>query len=81
MRIDVSVIREKSFDPIFHLKITYEDEGVVFKNAVVEVTRRPPKVTIDYPEDVKPLLPKVDIKKLELEIMNKVVAFLLGSSR
>lgn len=80
MRISVSVIKEKSFDPVFQVRVSYEDENVTFKNAVVAVHRRPPRVRIEYPEDVKPLLSKIDVRKLELEIMNKIVEFLLKSS-
>lgn len=80
-RIDVSVIKEKSFDPHFVLRVSYQDEHVCFKNALVDVERRPPKVTIEYPDEIMPLLSQVDIKKLELEIMHKIVDFLLNSSR
>lgn len=78
MRISVSIVREKSFDPDFTVRVSYKDENVSFKNAIVKVTRRPPRVTIDYPENIKSLLSKINVKKLELEIMNKIVEFLLG---
>lgn len=79
--IDVSVVKDKSFDPAFVLRVSYSDGEVSFKNALVNVLRKPPKVKIDYPEDLQPLLSKIDIKKLELEIMNKIVEFLLSASR
>lgn len=77
MGMTVSVIKDKSFDPVFQVKVSYEDENVAFRNAIVEVQRRPPRVRFNYPDDILPLLTKIDVKKLELEIMNKIVEFLL----
>lgn len=79
MKISASVIKEKSFDPVFQVRFSYEDEGVNIKGAIAEVQRRPPRVKVEYPEDIRPLLPKVNVKKLELEIMNKIVEFLLSA--
>lgn len=81
MNIAASVIKDKSFDPVFQMKISYEDENVKFKDVIVDVQRRPPRVRVDYPDEIRLLLPKIDVKKLELEIMNKIVEFLLSSSR
>ncbi len=80
-KIDVSVIKEKSFDPYFVLKVSYQDDQVSFKNAIVNVVRKPPKVKIEYPDEIMPMLSQVDIKKLELEIMHKIVEYLLNASR
>lgn len=80
MNISVNVIKEKSFDPVFKVKVSYEDQDVSFKNAVVEVLRQPPRVKIQYPEEVQHLLPKINTKKLELEILNKIAEYLLTTN-
>lgn len=80
MEISVRVDREKSRDPHFKVVVSYRDENVSFRNAVVDVLRQPPRVTISYPEEVKPLLPSINTKKLELEIINKIAEYLLNLS-
>ena len=37
----------------------------------------PPRVTIQYPDEMKDILPQIDQKKLELEILNKVVEHIM----
>jgi len=81
MYISVNVIKEKSFDPVFKVRVSYQDQDVSFSNVVVEVLRQPPKVTINYPEEIKSVLPKINAKKLELEILNKIAEFLLLASK
>lgn len=60
MRISVSIVREKSLDPVFQVKVSYEDENVSFKNAIVDVLRQPPRVKILYPEEVQRVLPEIN---------------------
>ncbi len=79
MDISVSIIREKSLDPAFKVLVSYRDENVSFRNVEVEVLRQPPKVIIQYPEEVQPVLQQINSKKLELEILNKIAEHLLSS--
>ncbi|HOQ76176.1 MAG TPA: hypothetical protein PK369_06355 [Thermoclostridium sp.] len=81
MYISVSVVREKSLDPVFKVLVSYRDENVSFRNAEVEVLRKPPRVVIHYPEEVQRVLPQINSKKLELEILNKIAEYLLSGGR
>ncbi|HOK42126.1 MAG TPA: hypothetical protein PLD49_00460 [Thermoclostridium caenicola] len=81
MYISVNVIKEKSFDPVFKVRVSYQDQEVSFSDVVVEVLRQPPKVTINYPEEIRSVLPNINVKKLELEILNKIAEFLLLNAR
>jgi ABC-type transporter Mla maintaining outer membrane lipid asymmetry ATPase subunit MlaF len=44
------------------------------------VSRKPPKVNIEYSETIKKYADKIDIKQIELEIMKAIVESLLGNS-
>jgi len=79
MDISVRIVREKSLDPVFKVLVSYRDENVSFRNAEVEVLRQPPRVVIQYPEEVQRVLPQINSKKLELEILNKIAEYLLSS--
>ncbi|HHY64700.1 MAG TPA: hypothetical protein GX501_06605 [Clostridiaceae bacterium] len=78
--ISAEVIKEKSYDPNFIVRVSYDDGKIKFKNEMVSVSRRPPRVNIEYPESIKHFLDKINIKKLELEIMKAILETLLGSS-
>lgn len=80
IRIKAEVVREKSFDPHFQVRVSYDDGTVRFKNELVSVSRKPPKVNIEYSETIKKYADKIDIKQIELEIMKAIVEFLLSSS-
>ena len=80
-QISASIIKEKSFDPNFQVKVSYDDGKTRFKNEIVFVSRKPPKVSIDYPESVLKVRDKIDIKKIELEIMRAIVDTLLTGKR
>lgn len=77
MTLWVSVIKEKSYDPNFKVKVFYQDGETTLKDIEVDVLRTPPRVEIRYPEEVEALIDKIDRKKLELEILNKVVEHIM----
>lgn len=79
MNISVSVVKEKSYDPAFTVMVSYQDENISFKNVLVDVLRQPPRVTIQYPDEMQSVLPKINSKKLELEILNKIAEYLLNA--
>lgn len=80
MTFSVSVIREKSTDPDFMLNVSIYDGPVSVTNARVDVLRVPPKVNIFYPQEIQEILPQIDQKKLELEILNKIVEYIMQAA-
>ena len=78
--VRAEVIKNESFDPHFMVRVSYNDGKYKFIE-VVPVDRKPHKVTINYPENVKKIIDKIDVKKLEIEIMKAIVENLLGSNR
>jgi len=80
MTISVSVIKEKSTDPEFMLSVSIFDGSVSVTNATVKVLRVPPKVNIQYPDAMRNILPQIDQKKLELEILNKIVEYIMQTT-
>jgi hypothetical protein len=80
MTFSVSVIREKSTDPDFILSVSIYEGPVSVTNAEVEVLRVPPKVNIHYPEQIQSILPQIDQRKLELEILNTIVEYIMQIS-
>ena len=80
MTFSISVIKEKSADPELVLSVSIYDGSVSVTNAVVEVQRIPPKVNIRYPNEILDILPNIDQKKLELEILNKIVDYIMQIS-
>lgn len=77
MTFSVSVIEEKSIDPNFKVRVSIYSSSFSVKNAEVDVLRLPPKVKINYPKVIEDSLPDVDRKKLDLEILNKVVEYIM----
>lgn len=80
-KIKAEVIRDKSFDPHFIVRVSYDDGKFRFNDVTVSVLRKPPRVSIDYPESVNKIIDKIDVKKIELEIMKAIVESLLSSTR
>ncbi len=80
MTFSVSVIKEKSTDPEFTLSVSIYDGPVSVTNAAVKVFRVPPKVKIQYPEIMQSILPRIDQKKLELEMLNKIVEYIMQTT-
>jgi hypothetical protein len=80
MIFSVSVIKEKSADPNFTVKVSVYGDDFSIVNAQVDVVRLPPKVSIDYPEELQSRLELIDRKKLELEILNKVVEYIMQTA-
>lgn len=78
--MDVILHKDKSFDPSFQLSVSYTDGDISFKHVLVNAYRKPPRLKIEYPEEIQPLLDKIDLKVLELEIMKKIVEFIIGIS-
>ena len=79
-KIKVSVVREKSFDPTFVVKVDYDSEVLRLSGITCTVTRTPPRVTFAHPPEILDQLAEVDQKKLELEIMNSILSFIMGSA-
>lgn len=80
MTFSINLIRSKSMDPVFNLNVSVYDHNIKVKDAIVEVIRRPPKVIFNYPDELKNVLAPVDQKKLELEILNKIVEYMMETS-
>ena len=78
--IAVEVVKDKSFDPSFLVKVSYDDGKTKFVKEEFSVSRKPPKVHIEYPEQLKKILEKTDTQQIELEIMRAIVEFLLNST-
>lgn len=79
-KIHVEVVKDKSFDPNFLVKVTYDDGKTHFKNELLTVSRKPPKVNVEYPASLENIREKIDTKKIELEIMRAIVDTLLSNS-
>ena len=79
-RIKAEVIKEKSFDPHFFVRVSYDDGINRFVDEIVSVDRKPPKVTITYTEYIKNIVDKIDVKKIEIEILEAIVESLLTST-
>ncbi len=77
-KIKAEVIRDKSFDPHFWVRVSYDDGINRFIDELVSVERRPPRVTIEYSENINKMIDKIDVKKIELEIMKAIVENLLS---
>lgn len=75
--ITAQVVKEKSYDPNFIVRVSYDDGNVRFSNEMFTVTRKPPKVNIEYPENVKQILGEIDSARVELEIMKAIVEYLV----
>jgi len=80
MTFSIELISERIRDPFFQLNVSIYDHNINVKNARVEVIRRPPKVSFIYPDELKNVLAPVDQKKLELEMLNKIVEYIIESS-
>ncbi len=81
VQLNVKVIKEKSFDPNFMVKVSYDDGETCFKDEVVSVSRKPPKVRFVYSETIEKVEDRIDIKKIELEILRVIVESLLSGKR
>jgi len=80
MTFSVSVIKEKSADPNFKVKVSIYSNSLYVKNAEIDVLRLPPKVSIRYPQEIEANLDGTDRKKLDLEILNKVVEYIMQTN-
>lgn len=78
--IKAEVVREKSFDPHFMVKVSYDDGINKFTNEIVEVERKPPRVKFFYPDTINRIIDKIDLKKIEIEILKAIVESLLSSA-
>ncbi len=76
-KIKVEVIRDKSFDPHFHVVVHYESDTLKLTGIPVSVVRRPPKVTFEYPSGILEGLQEQVRRKLELEIMNRILEHIM----
>lgn len=80
MTFSVSVVKEKSTDPDFTLSVSIYDGPFSVTHAQVKVLRLPPRVRFIYPEELQQILPFIDQKKLELEILNKIVEYIMQTT-
>jgi hypothetical protein len=76
--ISARVVKEESHDPEFILKISYNDGVTCFSGETVRVLRKPPRVRIEYPGNIKKFLNKIKRAEMELEIMRAIVEYLLN---
>ncbi len=80
MTFSVNVVKEKSTDPEFILNVSIYDGPFTVTHAQVRVLRIPPKVDFIYSDELENILPFIDQKKLELEILNKVVEYIMQTT-
>ncbi len=76
-KIKVDVIREKSFDPTFFVKVSYDTDSIHLSSIPVWVERRAPRVTFDFPAVILETLNGNERAKLELAIMNRLLEFIM----
>ncbi|ANX00340.1 hypothetical protein CSTERLE_01395 [Thermoclostridium stercorarium subsp. leptospartum DSM 9219] len=81
MTFSIEVIKEKCMDSVFWLNVSVYGHNIKVKDAKVEVIRRAPKVTFNYPDELKDVLAPTDQKKLELEMLNKIVEYMIETSK
>jgi len=79
-KIKVDIVRERSFDPTFLVRIGYESETVRLIEIPVMVVRRAPRVTFDFPQEISGSLSAGERAKLELAIMNSILAFIMNNA-
>lgn len=77
--IKAEVIRDKSFDPNFLIRVSYDDGTKRFIDEIVSVNRKPPRIKIEYPESIRKNIDEIDVKRIEIEIMKAIVESLLSS--
>lgn len=80
MTFSVSVNKDKSADPRFILMVSIYGASFKVVNAEVELLRVPPRVSIHYPDEIQRVLSHINQKKLELEMLNKVVEHIMQNS-
>lgn len=78
--VRAEVVKNESFDPHFMVRVSYNDGKYKFVE-LMPVDRKPPRVTIHYPDSVKKIIDKIDVKKIEIEIMKAIVEVLLKANR
>lgn len=78
--VKASIIKERSFDPNFYVKVNYEDGTVSFNELIVKVVRTPPKVSFVYPDEIETILGTIDQQRMELELLNCVVAHIMNNA-
>jgi len=76
MNISVRIDGQKSMDPYYIATMDYDDGSVSLRDVRVDVTRKPPKITIKYPEEIKDILPKINTKRLEIEILGSIAKYM-----
>lgn len=77
MTFSISMIQDKSSDPYFTMNVSIYSGPISVKNSEVEVIRLPPRVSFRYPREIQEILPRIDQKKLELEILNRIAEYIM----
>ena len=72
------IIKEKSMDPYFRIKFSYEEKDFVIKYGIAEVVRKAPITQISYDPKTEAITRGKDKSKLELELLNIVIGYLLS---
>lgn len=78
MVVQAEVLRETSFDPKFKVVFSVETDKVIIKRGYAEIIRKAPKPVITYDEGTSEKINLIDRNKLELELLNTVIHFLLS---
>jgi len=73
------ILKETSYDPYFKIKFSYENDMISINEGYAEVIRQAPKPIITYGRNTSEKLKAMDKSKLELEIMNKVIEYMLSN--
>lgn len=79
MEFKARIIRELSLDPYFEIIFTYKDENVSIYSGRARLHRSYPKPEITYDEATLKKVCNIDRRKLELELMNKVIEYIFAN--
>jgi hypothetical protein len=78
MEFNAEIIKDLSLDPYFKLVFSYTGKSVIIKRGFAEIVRKSPKSVITFDRGSNEMLSKEDREKLELELLNKVIEYLLS---
>ncbi|MCX7923178.1 MAG: hypothetical protein N3B21_14395 [Clostridia bacterium] len=72
------IIKGASFDPLFKIVFSYETDSVKIERGYAEVLRKAPRPLITYDSNTAEKLKLMDKAKLELELLNIVISYLMS---
>jgi len=73
------VIKDASMDPYFKIEFRYESESAVIRKGYAEVVRKAPRPVVTFDAAIDSRLGNEDRAKLELELLNIVIDYILSN--